>query len=87
MEACRACNNVRGNKEIATQVFRCAKCEAIFGTCYLGDSYSYVLPYFAKAEVAPEQTRYFDFTTLGSNGVGRRHGWFDPNTKLITQVG
>ncbi len=28
-------------------VYRCAKCEAIYGTCYLGDSYSLILPFMA----------------------------------------
>jgi hypothetical protein len=84
---CRACDNVRGNKEVATGIYECAACGAIFGTCYLGDSYGFVKPFFAAAEVPAGQSRYFDFTTLGSNGVGRRHGWFDPATKLITQVG
>lgn len=84
--ACRACDNVRGNKEVRTGVYTCAKCEAIFGTCYLGDSYAYVLPRMAEGE--PKQPlRYFDFTTLGSAGVGRRHGWYDPATRLIHQIG
>ena len=85
--ACRACNNTRGNKSLAVQVYECAKCGAIFGTCYLGESYGYVLPYMTNKDVAPEEQRYFDFTTLGSKGAGRRHGWFEPSTKLITQVG
>lgn len=90
MEAneCRACSNVRGNKETATRgVYVCAKCSAVFGTCYLGDSYALVTPYLSNVLVRPEDQRYFDFTTLGSAGVGRRHGWFDPITKLMTQVG
>ena len=86
-KACRACDNLRGNTSIGTQLYKCFACDAIFGTCYLGDSYGLVLPYMASKPVPPEETRYFDFTTLGSAGVGRRHGWFDPNTKLITQVG
>ena len=87
--ACRACNNVRGNKDHAkvTGVIECAKCGALSGTCYLGESHGLVLPFMTSANVPPEQQRYFDFTTLGSKGVGRRHGWFELASKLVTQVG
>lgn len=84
---CPACSHDRANKTERAQVYVCAKCEALFGTCYLGDSYSMVLPYFTKDSSADARARYFDFTTLGSAGIGRRHGWFDPETKLVTQVG
>ena len=86
---CRACSNVRGNVELAAirGVYTCAACGAIFGSCYLGDSYGLVSPYMTASVEAHERQRYFDFTTLGSKGVGRRHGWFDPETKLMTQVG
>ena len=87
MEKCRACGNVKGNKQIGARVYRCEKCGAIYGTCYLGESYEYVLPYFSAAFPPHALQRYFDFTTLGSEGVGRRHGWFDPDTRRITQIG
>ena len=88
-QQCRACNNIKGNKTLPghVTVYQCAKCEAIFGSCYLGESYSLVKPYMTSAEVPAENQRYFDFSTLGSQGEGRRHGWFDISTKLITQVG
>ena len=56
---------------------------------YLGDSYSIVKPYFAPNanEIPTEQTRYYDLTTLGSQGIGRRHGWFDPQSRYIVQTG
>ncbi|MBW1992119.1 MAG: hypothetical protein JRI59_08400, partial [Deltaproteobacteria bacterium] len=55
---------------------------------YLGESYQYVLPWFAKEEVPVERLRYFDFTCLASGDrVVRRHGWYDPETRLIHQVG
>jgi hypothetical protein len=88
---CPACNNGKRLKEIrAFTVMECPKCRAIFsGNCYLylGESYSYVLPYFAKEEVPPEKLRYYDFMCIGSMGIMRRHGWYDPATKLIHQVG
>lgn len=85
---CPACSNKRGNKPDSNRVYTCKRCGAIFSSnIYLGDSYTYVLPYMAKQEVAPEQLRYYDLTCLGSEGIQRRHGWYDPDTKLIHQVG
>lgn len=68
-------------------VHECPHCKAVFGTCYLGESYGIVLSYMTSANVPMDQTRYYDFETLGSDGIGRRHGWFDPATRLIVQVG
>jgi hypothetical protein len=85
---CPACSG--GSKPIggaAGLIFKCLKCGAIHGQCYLGESYEHVLPYMTKEDVPPERTRYFDFTCLGSAGVTRRHGWYEPATKRIVQVG
>ena len=87
MEKCRACNNDRRNKQIGIDVYQCGKGGAVFGTCLLGGSYRFVLTYFSKEDVPLERTRCYDFTALGSEGIDRRHGWFDPETKLIVQVG
>ena len=87
MEKCRACSNSQRNKQIGIHVYWCGKCGAVFGTCYLGESYEFVRPYFSKKDVPPDRIRYYDFTTLGSVGIDRRHGWFDPKTKLIIQIG
>ena len=85
---CPACNRKRGIKEIEWNlIYECPKCGAVFGTCYLGDSYKYVLPFFVDQEPDPETVRYFDFTCVGAEGITRRHGWFDPATKRIVQVG
>ena len=88
---CPACNHGRGLKEIRPfTVMECPRCGAIFsGNCYLylGESYEYVLPYWAEGEVAPEKLRYYDFMCLSEGKVIRRHGWYDPETKLIHQVG
>jgi hypothetical protein len=47
-----------------------------------------VLPYFdPDPNVGPLTIRYYDFTTLSSQGIGRRHGWYNPATKLIVQTG
>ena len=35
-------------------VYECPGCGCVFGQCYLGESYNYVLPYMARIEVPPE---------------------------------
>jgi hypothetical protein len=87
MEKCRLCGNRRGNKAIGVLLYRCAKCGALYGTCYLGESYQHVLPFLTSNDVPATEWRYFDFTTLGSEGIEQRHGWFDPSTRHITQIG
>lgn len=88
---CPGCDNVRGNKVDARGVYTCARCAGIFhnqGLLYLGDSYNYVLPHWDENGACKvEDQRYYDLTVLGSQGVVRRHGWFNPATKRITQVG
>ena len=90
---CPACNRQRGIKEVKPMawVYECPQCGAIFNDrphLYLGESYEYVLPYWAKADVPVEQLRHYDFTCLASgNKIVRRHGWYDPETKLIHQTG
>ena len=83
---CPSCSRIKGVKSIDMGIYECPKCNAIFGSCYLGDSYKYVLPYFDESP-NPIQERYFDFTCAGSKGITRRHGWFNPKTKCLTQVG
>jgi hypothetical protein len=84
---CPACNRQR-LEDLGSGFYRCRKCESVFSSnCRIGDSYNYVLPYMAKEPVPPDQLRYYDFTCLSSKGLGRRHGWFDPETKLIHQIG
>ena len=83
---CPACSHKRATV-VEGRIYSCAKCDAIYGDCYLGDSYSHVSPFMSMQDVPAEQTRYYDFMCLGSKGLTRRHGWYDPSTKLITQVG
>jgi hypothetical protein len=88
---CPACNNTRGNKRYdetnigLTEVYRCKKCGAVFGRCYLGDSYRIVLPYWHDGDA--DETFYYDLETVGSRGVERRHGWAHKGTRRIVQVG
>jgi len=85
--ACPACSHKKGS-EVKPFVYSCGACDAIFSdNIYLGESYEFVLPFMASEDVPQERTRYFDFTCLGSQGVTRRHGWYDIQTKRIVQVG
>ena len=85
---CPACSSPRSSDHPTIfGVYTCRKCQAVYGRCYLGDSYTIVKPWFAKEEPPAERCRYFDLDCLGSGGLTRRHGWYDPATGLITQVG
>lgn len=46
-----------------------------------------VKPFFARGQGEDEDAVYFDLITLGSQGIGRRHGWVDRETRLIVQAG
>ena len=67
----------------------CARCDGIYTRrrIYLGESYEIVRPLFAPAGTDESRVRYFDLDTLGFNGADRRHGWFDPVSRGITQIG
>lgn len=71
-------------------VVRCRKCNAIYtvagSSIYKGESYGIVRPQMSNRPDM-EGAVYYDFTVLGSDGVSRRHGWYDPRTKLILQTG
>lgn len=90
---CQLCNRKLTLKELNTPVlgvigtYECKKCGAVQGDCYKGDSYKIVLPFFVSQDIPMEKTRYFDLMVVGSNGLERRHGWFDPETRKIVQVG
>jgi len=90
---CPACSHNRSRdyrpERFYGAVQQCRKCSAIYTNrhIYLGDSYTIVEPHFTADRTADERAVYFDLDTLGSKGIGRRHGWFDPETGLVTQVG
>lgn len=84
---CPACSSKkRAAHSTIIGVYFCKACDAVYGECYLGQSYEIVLPQW-NGDAGSENTRYFDFITLGSNGISRRHGWYDRDTKKITQTG
>lgn len=75
------------------RVVQCRKCQAVYtvdgGSVYLGESYKIVLPYFERDPSAQsmDDCIYYDLTCLGSAGISRRHGWYNPTTKRVVQVG
>ena len=68
-------------------VYECPTCGAILGSCYKGDSYGIVKPFMVNVEPPAERVRYYDLRVLGSDGISRRHGFFDTVTGLIVQIG
>ena len=88
---CGASQNHSSAHSHAGRVRECRKCKAIYtqtgSTIYLGESYTLVRPGLTEDPEADKRHVYFDFSCLGSKGLSRRHGWFDPQTRLITQVG
>jgi len=86
---CPGCSGKRSTPGPIDGTRFCAACGALFTTrhIYKGDSYSLVMPFFTSDPTADERAIYFDLETLGSDGLGRRHGFYDPTTKLLTQVG
>jgi hypothetical protein len=84
---CPACNGKRRKATGHPGVFECRRCGALYGECWKGDSYALVLPVMTADPVPPERCRYYDLTVLGSDGVTRRHGWFDVETRRMFQVG
>jgi hypothetical protein len=64
----------------------CDGCNAIFGEFKsLAETRNYVYQRWFKGDKEPDHTVYYDFTYM--NGKKRTHGWFDPITKTITQIG
>jgi len=84
---CPACNGKRHDTTQITGVYVCLRCKAIHGQCYLGESYELVLPYMTAEDVPHERLRYYDIQCLGSEGITRRHGWYDVESKVIVQTG
>ena len=67
-------------------VDRCSVCGGINSeSISMEESYKIVTPYMTTKEVPADQTVYFDFMNV--ERTERRHGWFDPKTGMVVQVG
>jgi hypothetical protein len=85
---CPACSSASHTDTATAGVYTCSKCDALYGRTYLGQSYALVQPYFYEGpDPDPSEWRCFDLTCLGSKGITRRHGWYEPKSRLILQVG
>ena len=89
MPPCPGCSNNTGhsvsiNGRFSNTLRECAGCGALLGRCYRGDSP--VLMTFSP-EHNPEKTRHFDLDLLGSGGVRRVHGFYNPADMMVTQFG
>jgi len=53
------------------------------------ESYSRVIDKFTTDPSADDRQKYFDHSYIdGENGIPkRRHGWYDPTTSRLTQIG
>lgn len=96
---CPACSSyrvkeqaLRGAHGVGDQVHDCLACGAVFGTfAHFEDSYQHVAGRWCGCQIpkgAPDvEQRYFDFTGLNGQAQDRRHGWYHPACKRLTQVG
>lgn len=85
---CPGCNGEIAYSGSAT-TGTCKGCGGLISTgIYLGDSFTLVKSqYHPDANFPMDKARYFDLTCVGSAGVVRRHGWYDPKTRQVVQEG
>jgi len=86
---CPGCSEpVSTGTKLGAGVVECAGCGGVISTyaIWLGDTYKYVSNDW-DPKGSFDGARYYDFSYLGSKGLGRRHGWFNPATKGIVQTG
>jgi ribosomal protein L37AE/L43A len=84
---CALCGKQAYRNASVAGVYVCESCGAIWGRCYLGESYKLVANRMVTTDPPRETWRYYDLTCLGSDGITRRHGWFEAGTGNIIQVG
>ena len=81
---CPGCGSTKMTPE--GKVWSCKGCGGLLGDhLYLGDSYGLVSPMMTSEPVS--EPRYFDLSGVSSQGRYRRHGWYDPKTRLVVQAG
>jgi len=86
---CPGCSEpVETGTRLGPGVIECAGCGGTITTrpIWLGETFRYVSNSW-DPEGSFEGARYYDLTYLGSKGLGRRHGWYQPKTKGIVQTG
>lgn len=83
--ACPACGCKRSKTTATVMVYVCTRCECLHGRCYLGESYALVKPFMKDGEL--DGSKPFDLECMGSGGIRRRHGFYDPADRMILQVG
>jgi len=84
---CPCCSATRGNAvevngRLAHGLYLCEGCGGLLGSCYRGDSP--VLMVFGEDG---DESRYFDLDLLGSDGISRVHGFYNPATMKVVQFG
>lgn len=91
---CPACSGDAGDATEIAGVYHCQRCGGIFGTCTGAEGLKLVRPAWAtKADQpgADDRAIYYDLTitpdTIAGIPGSRRHGWYDPKTRKITQTG
>jgi len=90
MDPCGGCSADRGTPDPSgvLGLYTCGNCGGLVGRCSLGSFYSIVRPRWCKEpNVSRERWRYYDVSTLGSEGIQRHHGWYDRETGCILQTG
>ncbi len=91
-DVCPGCNHqgvvVSGSSYYV--VFRCEGCGGLFSdNLPMTEMKKYVLvDQWVDSKAAFERSTYFDFSFRGADDERHRiHGWFDPKTKKLTQLG
>lgn len=88
-EGCPGCSATEYTETETSGIVRCGGCGGLYTLwhVYLGQTYRHVSNQWDDTDCPVEEWRYYDFQYLGSEGEGRRHGWFCPHNKKITQTG
>ena len=92
-DGCPACSNEGMVGTKYPTVWICERCSAVFGSVAdEAQSYEIVKPMFLQEDgrdlLAEGLGQYFDLMHVDADGnLQRRHGWYDPQTRMILQTG
>ena len=89
---CPACSGRRHvhvgvNGRTFPSLYSCERCGCVHGSGYKGDVLSVVLVGTLRGESASGESLPFNVEMVGSDGVTRSHGWFDPVDGVVHQYG